>query len=312
MRFGSAPEAEDYQETCRRAGMLLHEPAVGRWTARRFPTVLVDELQDSKGGQLLMIQGLARNGQCLVAADHFQDLDADEANEAVVWACEQAEIVTLDQVHRTTSPGLLSAATALREGRSMPISGGGFKVLCAYNANQGASYVSQNLTWWKNCNDIAVISPVRPERSPFVRNLLERVQKAPIGKKSSGPHRVPWEVSQDVERAKFLDVLDLPNAPDAKVLASELELPSDFACSRHLSDWMEKQLRLAGRTIFTVAELHQQVALAYQRRRAYGQTRERGVRAMTVHQAKNREFHSVIVLWPYEVQGSPERLRRIL
>lgn len=33
---------------------------------------------------------------------------------------------------------------------------------------------------------------------------------------------------------------------------------------------------------------------------------------MTVHQAKNREFDSVIVLWPYEIAGSSERLRRLL
>jgi len=31
---------------------------------------------------------------------------------------------------------------------------------------------------------------------------------------------------------------------------------------------------------------------------------------MTIHQAKNREFGSVIVLWPYEVAGSGERRRR--
>ena len=33
---------------------------------------------------------------------------------------------------------------------------------------------------------------------------------------------------------------------------------------------------------------------------------------MTIHQAKNREFHSVIVLWPYEVAGTIERQRRLL
>ena len=33
---------------------------------------------------------------------------------------------------------------------------------------------------------------------------------------------------------------------------------------------------------------------------------------MTIHQAKNREFDSVVVLWPYEVSGSAERLRRLL
>ena len=33
---------------------------------------------------------------------------------------------------------------------------------------------------------------------------------------------------------------------------------------------------------------------------------------MTIHQAKNREFHSVIVLWPYEVAGNTQRRRRLL
>jgi superfamily I DNA/RNA helicase len=32
---------------------------------------------------------------------------------------------------------------------------------------------------------------------------------------------------------------------------------------------------------------------------------------MTIHQAKNREFDRVIVLWPYEVSGSEERKRRL-
>lgn len=33
---------------------------------------------------------------------------------------------------------------------------------------------------------------------------------------------------------------------------------------------------------------------------------------MTIHQAKNQEFGMVVVLWPYEVQGAAERLRRLL
>jgi superfamily I DNA/RNA helicase len=33
---------------------------------------------------------------------------------------------------------------------------------------------------------------------------------------------------------------------------------------------------------------------------------------MTIHQAKNREFDSVVVLWPYQASGSDERLRRLL
>jgi superfamily I DNA/RNA helicase len=32
---------------------------------------------------------------------------------------------------------------------------------------------------------------------------------------------------------------------------------------------------------------------------------------MSIHQAKNREFDRVIVLWPYEISGSDERKRRL-
>jgi superfamily I DNA/RNA helicase len=33
---------------------------------------------------------------------------------------------------------------------------------------------------------------------------------------------------------------------------------------------------------------------------------------MTIHQAKNREFQNVVILWPVEVGGTPESLRRLL
>lgn len=34
--------------------------------------------------------------------------------------------------------------------------------------------------------------------------------------------------------------------------------------------------------------------------------------AMTVHQAKNREFDGVVVLWPYQLGGDDEHRRRLL
>ena len=33
---------------------------------------------------------------------------------------------------------------------------------------------------------------------------------------------------------------------------------------------------------------------------------------MTIYQAKNREFDSVVVLWPYRISGSIDRKRRLL
>lgn len=45
--------------------------------------------------------------------------------------------------------------------------------------------------------------------------------------------------------------------------------------------------------------------------RVYSNGEERRLVALTIHQAKNREFDRVIVLWPYEVSGNDERKRRL-
>lgn len=308
----AAPADDDYEGVCASAGALLSEPVIGRWAARASPVLVVDEMQDSKGGQLQMVRAFAESAICLAAADDFQDLDASGENVAVGWAKQSGEVVSLTHNHRTYALGLLAAASALRDGRAVPSKGSGFTVLGAYNHNAGAGYVSRNLTWWNDSNDIAIITPVRTESSDFVRDLIRRVEEGPIGKPPVGPHRIPWEVSQEDQCEQFLSSLALPADASAELSASDLVLPDQGGISRAIVAWLDQRRRLAGRTMFTVSELHHQLRITYQRSRAYRRVRDRGVRAMTVHQAKNREFESVIVLWPYEVAGSADRQRRLL
>jgi superfamily I DNA/RNA helicase len=274
--------------------------------------VIIDEMQDSKGGQLTIIQGLSRSAICLAAADDYQDLDGDEVNIAVNWARDYAEVITLKHNHRTTATGLLEAANALREGRFIPPRGKGFVVLGARNHNAGAGFVSRNLTWWRHCTDIAIITPVRPENSNFVQNLISRVEQGPIGERQYGPYQLPWEVSPDDEQTEFLAKLNLPDDSSATVRASDILLPDNSSLSLGITAWLDNQRRIRGQTMFSVDEIKHQIQSIQQRTRTYRRVRSQGVRAMTIHQAKNREFDSVIVLWPYEVQGSPERLRRLL
>lgn len=311
-RSGVEPEANDYDEVCRRAGALLADGTVGRWVARTFPIVVVDEMQDSKDGQLVVLQAIAKSATCLAAADDYQDLDGTEDNAAVEWARKHGEVVTLTHNHRTSATGLLNAAKALRDGERVPENGTGFIALGAHNHNTGASHVSRNLTWWRGCNDIAIITPVRGQNSPFVRDLIHRVEQGPIGHEQFGPHRIPWEVSQEEEQSRFLAQLSLPQDLSTEIHASDISLPTQGGPSAAIATWLERQRRVAGRTVFTVAEVQDLVRLIYQRSRAYRRISGSGVRAMTIHQAKNRDFDSVIVLWPYEVQGSPERQRRLL
>ena len=302
----------DYEQVCTLAGDLLAETTVSRWVIRVFPIVVVDEFQDSKGGQLAMISSLSRLATCIVAADDFQDLEDTEVNPAVAWARTNGESENLTAIHRTSASGLLDASRALRAGRNVPQKGKGFIVRGAWNHNVGASFVSKYLSWWSSSTDVAVLTPVRPSSSPFVSNLVARVEAKSIGKPPRGPHRIPWEESQEEEFDRLIEALDIPADPDAEVCSDGLSGRDVGSPKQVLSNWIERQTRVAGRTTFTAAEIRREVRRIHQRSRAFRRVRDRGVRAMTIHQAKNREFHSVIVLWPYHVVSSIERQRRLL
>ena len=84
---GNAGEVEHaYGAVCRSAGALLSEADVGCWATRSFPVVVIDEMQDSKDGQLAIVRALSGSAVCLAAADGYQDLDASSENVAVAWA----------------------------------------------------------------------------------------------------------------------------------------------------------------------------------------------------------------------------------
>lgn len=303
---------DDYERVCECAGQLLSKRIVGRWATYRFPFVVIDEMQDSKDGQLKIIQALSQSATCLAAADDYQDLNPASSNEAVAWAEDHGEVELLTGNHRTAASGLLAAAGALRDGRTVPQNGQGFTVLAAMNKNMGASLVSKNLKWWRESNDIAIITPVRAQTSSFVRDLISRVEMKPIGDPPAGPFRVPWETSQEDQCDQFLASLNLPLDPSVEVSASEVSLPNNVGSSTALRAWFDQQGRLAGRTRFGASEIRQEVVRIHRRSRAHRRMREGGIRVMTVHQAKNREFESVIVLWPYEASGPADRQRRLL
>ena len=311
-RSGSELADDDYDQVCSVAGDLLTETTVSRWVIRVFPIVVVDEFQDSKGGQLAMVSSLSSLAICIAAADDFQDLENTEVNPAVAWARTNSESESLSDIHRTSASGLLEASRALRAGGNVPHDKDGIKVLGAQNHNVGASFVSKNLTWWSSCADIAVLSPARPSGSPFVRDLIARVEEKPISEPPVGPHRIPWEESQDQECNDFIEGLDLPDDPNAEVCCNGFSFGDVGGPRQGLRHWIERQKRVAGRTTFTAEEIRCEARRIHQRSRAHRRVRGRGVRAMTIHQAKNREFHSVIVLWPYHVAGNIGRQRRLL
>jgi superfamily I DNA/RNA helicase len=79
-----------------------------------------------------------------------------------------------------------------------------------------------------------------------------------------------------------------------------------------LNRWVEHQRRVLGRTEFGAAEVRAQVKRAVQHVRSFSSMPQGSRRAMTIHQAKNREFPVVMVLWPFRVVGDAVLARRWL
>lgn len=301
----------EFDAFCDVAGRLLEEAAVQNWVALSFPMVLVDELQDSKAGQLRVLKGLCARCECIAAGDPFQDLDADDTCASVDWAREQCSPTVLTTPRRTRNTGLLAAAAALRNGQPVTASSG-LRLDGVAAWGLGAYMVASTIAKWRTRGTIAVITPVRATRSEFVRKVLERVNRQPpLGKKwKCGPFRVPWEVSEEEQIEETCHHIGLPDDDEQRVRAENLMRDGDGHVGR-VRDWLARQRRLFGRLEFSVGEVRAAVKEAVHQTRVYSRSDEHRLVAMTIHQAKNREFDRVIALWPYEVTGSEERKRRL-
>lgn len=313
-RWGRACLDEaDFDGTCERAAALLDSQGIGAWVTRRYPITLVDELQDCRSWRLRIVQQLAMGAECYVAADDFQDLSDPPSDEAVVWARASGVAVVLQVVHRTSCSGLLEVAKALRTRESLG-NGAGFKMLTARNPNVGASFVARNLTWWWEGarTDIAILTPTGGASSRFVRRLLTRLAEKPftVAGESFGPFDVPWEDPEADGAGAIAEELGLEQ--DRLVTAREIAESAYGVLGHELRQWCDGQRRLRGRLEFGTGEIREQLARAQHRGRVHRYVGSQRIRAMTIHQAKNREFDSVIVVWPLEIPAGADRRRRLL
>jgi len=308
---------KDFQSVTSAAGQLLRRPAVVDWVARRNPLMVVDELQDCKGGEVEILAHLARQIKCLCAGDGFQDLSGATENEAIAWAKAEGEVFTLKQVERTVVKGLLDAATALRNGEPLKLSeSSGFEIVTVPKAPLGAAIVSWSIKSWSNFGQVAIISPCKQWTSPFVDKLLEWVgTKAATNKKNkatAGPFPMHWEVGEDALRQDITEILDLPGNPDEHVSCRQLADKAERTRVYDIRDWLDRQRNVAGRETIPTSLVINQIGWIVHRRRAFGRIGDQPRVVTTVHQAKNREFESVIVLWPLRITQDRELQSRLL
>jgi hypothetical protein len=316
-QLGAAVTQGDFQAITAAAGLLLQQEAVGPWVARRYPLVLVDELQDCTEYEITILAGLTPSTHCICAADAFQDLSGNTENKAICWAKSVGEVIPLHRVHRTNVQGLIAAADALR--RSERVSccrTSGFEVIAVPRYHLGGARMCWSIKSWGNSGQIAIISPTKPGTSPFVDGLLlwasANAAKSRMSPATAGPFTVRWEAGDEVRCREIATSLKLPEDLKATILCSEIAKTAHDLRAYDLRDWFQKQRNVGGRETVTVAQVLNDLGEIVRRRRAFGSLQDSRRFAVTVYQAKNCEFENVIVLWPLKIKADLEQQRRLL
>jgi len=307
--LGVQPLRDQYDAQCDAAGVLLERSEVLGWAVASFPIVLVDEAQDLKPQRLRMLCALAQSARTLIAADEFQCLDAGlRPNPLIGWMRNACEPEVLNQVRRTNVQALLAAATAIRGGAA-PVAGNGFRILAAQGVPVAAAMLASAIRW-RGGGRVAVITPSL--QGGFARNVVRRVCENSCGAQRNGPYAIRWERSEQDETAALIDGFQLNGVASMTDALGALEALPQSGPVREACIWVRHQARAQGRTEFSRADIEavitRQVAV---RRQRYG-TDNYDFAAMTVQQAKNREFEGVFVLWPYQIGGDAEHKRRLL
>lgn len=312
MDFGGVA---DFEAICRVAALLLHRKGISEWLCSRYPIVVVDEFQDCKSDRLGMIKAIESCCHVLAAADEYQDLQPDGTSAAVQWLHASTGMKTvLTGNWRTKQTILLKAASQLRASQDC---GDVLKgaLMSGWNANAAAGSIARTLCW-KTCRDTAILTPTGPDKSKFVRDVVARLTSKsiiPSGiTKPIGPFCIAWESNIAEEKEIVISKLGVL-ATGARLQQIQSLVSSDDGVLTDVYQWAQRKYRIKGQCLFSASELSAAIDRILQSRRAFLPTDNHDViRAMTISQAKNREFEGVIVLWPFAVGGDLDSQRRRL
>lgn len=300
--------SDDYDTQCDVAAQLLERDNVRSWVVARYPVIVVDEAQDLAPERLRMVQGLTVLATTLAAADEFQCLEPKLwPSQAVEWLHDASCPEVLSGSRRTSNAGVLAAAAALRTGSPI-MSGAHFRVLAGRFVNFAAATIAGQICR----NPGQSIAVITPSRAKFVVDTVTRVASVPCGKAKLGPYPLKWEDAQDDVVREIRAALHLEETNTYENLMDLLQEHRDKWVARDVTAWIRRQRATLGRQSFAAAEIEAAIKRVVRNAMRYARTTRRGLYAMTTHQAKNREFDGVIVIWPYAVKKDPEQRRRLL
>jgi hypothetical protein len=272
---------------------------------------VVDEAQELTPARLRLVSALPAHVRLFIAADEFQCLtEGLDLGPFRDWFAT-GRITQLQEVRRTNQRGLLDGAMNLRAGRS-PANGPGFNIRHVFNNNAPFAIGHELHSCRRAGGEVAVI--VAPNGRGWADQMLPRfVAGLQTARQTVRPLRIAWEARAEDEVEHVM-----ADIPEGDTLAWDGILAL-FEAVENPPSWLpdvvsaiNHQRRACGQVAWTKPSLRNLVARRAAVHRAYGHARGTGIPVMSIHGAKNRQFHHVVVLWPPGVPGAEEQQRRLL
>lgn len=301
-----------YEKTCLQASKLLEKSVVQKWVSNTYPIIIIDEVQDLTESRFGILKGIAERSTMLVAGDEFQNLDdTNDSSGYLTWLKANSIYQVLNVPYRTNDEGLLNVANALRNGNGIidlleenthSRDLGNFKLL---------SKPSWQLMAWAlgfrifqlSKEEVTVLTLANSEK--IVEDAIQRVknEKQVLNKKRGlkfGPYTNLRRNKKDEDFADELTSLVCDSDGDILVddLLSNSEKIEDTGIKDIFQKWLCRRKKI-GYSEFKVLEIKEVVLNLVRNRRVYRRTNHIKRQVLTIHQAKNREFDNVIILWSF-------------
>jgi hypothetical protein len=309
--LGMAALNEDqYEQTCDAAGQLLEREEVRSWIAASYPYVIVDEAQDLTPQRLRIAAALEQDVSMFIAADEFQCLSAAlSPSPAMAWIEATCAPTVLDIQRRTNQPPLIAAALAARNGAAV-VDAPPFRILAAPGRApyHYAATCAANAVRWNGGKEIALLTPSKT--GGFAAGVVTRMAAGPCAQ--SGPYEFFWEQLDEYVAAEYAANLNLPQDGNVADTLAALDAANTHPAVAMCKEAIVRAHRITGQMNFPAESVHLQLSNSFARFKRFARYDGVRLKAMTIHQAKNREFEGVIVLWPYQVTNDPEQSRRLL
>ncbi|EPE93850.1 ATP-dependent helicase [Rhizobium grahamii] len=301
-------EVGDFNQTCDACGQLLEKEAVARWVARSYPVIVVDEAQELAAPRLRMISALAGHSAVFVAADEFQCLDDNVDTAPFMTWFATGDITPLDQIHRTNQAGLLAASANLRQ-LIAPAPGQGLQIHYEY-PNMAPFRIGSAIA--AAHGTVAVLYP--PGGGSWAQSLAQRLSQGLYSAKFNIPPIILAHEARAADKvnAMMAAIGDIDDMGYKDLMRRIAPLEDQPLWMPRVQASLRASAHRLGKTNWTSGEVRTLMERTAANHRAYSGDRPRGVPLLSIHQAKNRQFDHVIILWPPGVPGDDELKARLL